>query len=86
MSVDQGLSALVIIIIPTSGATRNLLFVGAVEKRPLASAQERCLPACEERALAPWKSDGCPAWKSGALAPRERRQQDGALAPDFKLT
>ena len=52
MSVDQGLSALVIIIIPTSGATTNLLFVGAVEKRPLASAQERCLPACEERALA----------------------------------
>ena len=52
MSVDQGLSALVKIIIPTSGATRNLLFVGAVEKRPLASAQERCLPACEERARA----------------------------------
>ena len=52
MSVDQGLSALVKIIIPTSGATTNLLFVGAVEKRPLASAQERCLPACEERALA----------------------------------
>jgi len=52
VSVDQGLSALVKIIIPTSGATTNLLFVGAVEKRPLASAQERCLPACEERAHA----------------------------------
>ena len=44
MSVDQGLSALVKIIIPTSGATRNLLFVGA--GKAAACLRARALLTC----------------------------------------
>jgi hypothetical protein len=52
VSVDQGLSALVEIIIQTSGVTRNLLFVGDVEKR--------LFPPCKSAAYLPVKSGRLP--------------------------
>jgi hypothetical protein len=108
VSVDQGLSAFVRIVIPTSGATRTgrpsknchsdersdedwpskqkLSFRGA-ERPGLAVQAKIVIPtsgatrnllfvgAVEKRSL---------PWKSGALAPRNGRQQDGALAPDLQ--
>ena len=65
MSVDQGLSALVEIIIPTSGETRNLLFVGAVEKR--------LFPPCKSAAYLPVKSGRLPVEERWLPGVEERR-------------